>query len=495
MKLSFHRFSIPLSRLFVLGAAGLLSGCAAVGPDYQPPELELPDRWTQSVRDEFSSGEPALEAWWKIFDDPVLDQLIEDADAGNLGLQVALSRIQEARSQYAIARGEYVPQIDGAGSAGWTRVSEGTAPTLPQGLSREDTLFSLGIGVAWELDFWGRIRRSVESADASYASQLEAYRDTLVVLYADVAATYFELRSLQERILYALRNAAAQRETLDLTRSRSAAGLAPDLDVRQAELNLAVTSSAIPALRAQLVQAKNRLAVLSGQAPGTLDEMLSATLRPPDPPPEVLVDVPANVLRQRPDIRKAERDLAAQHARIGVATAALYPTFALPGAFTLEAFDGGDLLDSGSLTYGFGPAFQWNLFSGGRIRNAIEVESARTEQLLVAYEQTVLLALEEVENSMAGLAEERVRHGFLLAAVDAAQASVDLVKSLYRTGLTDFQNVLDMERELATQQDRLANSRGVLGKTTVRLYKSLGGGWQHDLHPPATGPLLEEKNP
>ena len=470
-------FRRRICTIFSAAVVGLMIGCASVGPDYVQPQPDLPDAWSQALLDEFSSGESSIQSWWSVFEDPALDRLIQEANEGNLDLKIAVARIEEARAQYAIARGERFPDIDGSGSAAWTRSSEETAPVLPVGLDREDSLFSLGASAAWELDFWGRIRRSVESADAAFESTLENYRDVLVVLYADTASAYVDVRSFQARIDYAGNNVTAQRETLQLTKDRMKAGLVPELDVRQAELNLAVTESTIPQLRTQLTQAMNRLAVLTGQNPGSLMDLFTSAADIPAPPKEVMVALPVDLVRQRPDIRRAERDLASQNARIGVAKGNLYPIFTLPGTFTLEALDAGEVLNSGSLTYGFGPAFRWNLFDGGRVRNAVKVEEARTRQALHRYENAVLLALEDVENAMVALAEERKRNAHLQTAVDAAEDSAGLVKELYRTGLTDFQNVLDMERALAAQQDQFASSSGSLSKNCVRLYRALGGGW------------------
>ncbi len=464
-------------RLGAIAVVCLFSGCAMVGPDYVRPEIPLPDAWNEAVQEEFSSGAPALQTWWSSFGDPVLDDLIAKSDEGNLDLKVAVARLDEARARYAIARGERLPDIDGSGAAGWTRSSEDTVPSIQPGLDREGELFSLGAGISWELDLWGRVRRSIESADAAFQSSLEDYRDVMVLLYADVASAYVDVRSLQARLEYAVNNATAQRDTLQLTKDRYKAGLVPELDVRQAELNLATTSATIPQLRTLLAQAVNRLAVLTGQHPGSLKELLASTAAIPAPPAEVMVSLPADLLRQRPDVRRAERVLASQNARIGVATGDLYPIFSLTGTFALEALDADGVFDGGSLAYGFGPAFRWNLFDGGRVRNAVKVEEARTRQALHRYENTVLLALEDVENAMVGLAEERKRNVHLQTAVSAAQDSAGLVKELYRIGLTDFQNVLDMERALTAQQDQFATSSGSLSINCIRLYRSLGGGW------------------
>ena len=454
-----------------------LTGCVTVGPDYEAPDTSVTEAWSQALAKDFSGEEPALQSYWKVYEDELLNKIIDKATVGNLNLKVALARIQEARAQRGVAEGELFPTIDGTGSAFRTRKSEDTVPDIPSDLDRNASFFQGGTTIDWELDLWGRIRRSIESADATEQASIEDYRDTLVLLYAEVASNYIEVRALQARITYAERNISAQKETLELTKNRNQAGLAPDLDVKQAELNLAQTEARIPPLRAALMQTIHRLGILTGEPPGALYQDLKESRDVPLPPEETAVGLPVDLLRQRPDIRRVERELASQHARIGVAKAALYPTFTLPGSFVMEATVFDKMFNTDNLAFEFGPSFRWNLFAGGRIRNAIRVEEARTQQALHLYQQTVLDALEEVENAMVDLSEERLRLTSLQRAVSAADTSVDLVKTLYRSGLTDFQNVLDMQRELTAQQDNLAASKGILGQNFVQLYRALGGGW------------------
>ncbi len=427
---------------------------------------------------DFESTTPTLSSWWTRYEDPTLNSLITLTAAGNIDLKIAVERINEARHRLGISKGERLPQVNGTAAALTTRTSEATLPFLPDGIDRESSLYQLGGSVGWELDLWGRVRRSIESADAAYAGTGESYRDLLVILYAEVATTYIDTRSLQERIRLSTRNAKLQGDMLKLSIDRNKAGLVPELDVRQAELILAITKSSIPSLRVQLARSINRLSVLTGQAPSALHDTLSGAGKIPIPSGTIAVGLPTDLLRQRPDIRQAERTLASQHARIGVTKAGLYPSFTLPGTLALEAPNTSDLLESGSLTYRFGPSVRWNLFDGKRTRNAIKVEESRTEQSRLAYEKTVLTALEEVENAMVSLAEERIRNENLTAAVTAAELSTKQVGDLYRAGLTDFQNVLDMQRSLTSQQDTLATSNGTLSKNYAQLYKALGGGWK-----------------
>ncbi len=466
--------------LIPLLALGLVTACATVGPDYAPPESEVPDSWHQELTKGLSEGEAALQTWWTIFDDPVLDSLIDRAAEGNLDLRIAFARIQEARALRGVAAGERMPDLDGTGAAARSRVSEEIVPVLPD---RTDNFFGIGLDASWEIDVWGRIRRSIESADAGFEASVENYHDVLIVLYADVASTYVEVRTLQERLRLARGNVDIQRQTVQLTKDRYEAEIASLLEVRQAELNLASTEAVIPSLDIFLYRAIYRLGVLLGQRPGALYEELASPASVPRPSEDTMVGLPVDLLRRRPDIRRAERDLAAQTARIGVATADLYPRFSLSGTFTLEATDIEDLFESGSRAWGLGPAFRWNLFDGGRVRGLIQVEEARTEQALNIYENTVLLALEDVENAMVAYTQESERRDALARSVVASEESVDLVVTLYKTGLTDFQNVLDMERALFQQQDLFAQSEGDVVQNLIRIYKALGGGWASESQP------------
>ncbi len=458
----------------------LLGGCVTVGPDYEAPQPETPDRWHQQLVEGLARGEAGLRTWWTVLDDPLLDDLIERAGAGNFDLREAVARIQESRARLGIASGERFPDVDGTGAAQRDRLSEGTFPMVVPPGNRSDNLLSLGVDSSWEIDLWGRITRSVESAEAGFGASVEDYRDVLVLLYAEVATVYVDVRSFQARIRFAEGNVETQRGSLQLTSDRNRAGLVGDLDVRQAEQNLASTEAFIPQLRQALAAAVHRLGVLLGEPPATLYAQLAAPAEIPAAPPEVMVGVPTELLRQRPDVRRAERALAAQTAQIGVAQADLYPRFSLVGQFAFDAIRANDFLTSPSRAFAFGPAFRWNLFDGGRVRNNIRVQDALTEQLLARYENTVLLALEDVENSLVAFVQESVRRDALERSVLAARQAVSLVDTLYRTGLTDFQNVLDTQRTLFEQEDALAASEGLVVQNLVSIYRALGGGWSPD---------------
>lgn len=448
-----------------------LAGCSwQVGPNYSEPEVVVDDEWHQSL---VANGDQAdLSRWWERLNDPELTALIDTTEQNNLDLKVSSARIQESRALLRVVSGSRVPDLDALGTG--QRQGTRAQPGLP---SSTQTFRQTGIEAAWEIDLWGRVGRSIESATASLEASIEDRRDLSVVLYADVASTYVQLRTLQERLRLARANVALQQETLELVTARHKAELAPDLELRQAELNLASTEAVIPSLNAALAQTMHRLSVLLGAQPGSLHTRLEPSNGLPILPTVLEVGVPADLIRRRPDLRRAERQLAAQTAQVGVATAALYPNFSLTGAFDFAAVTGG-LFERDNRAWSFGPFFSWNLFDGGRVRGTIQIEEARTEQLLIAYEQAILRALQDVEDSMVGYAEERQREAALSKAVDAAEEADRLVRELYKRGLTNFQNVLDTQRTLFGQQDLLAESRGNVLLNLISIYRALGGGWE-----------------
>jgi multidrug efflux system outer membrane protein len=451
----------------------VLNGCVSVGPDYEAPDSAIPDAWHSAVEDEFKSGAPGLQSWWTVFGDDTLNGLITRAATNNLDLLTAAARIEQAAALRGVSASRFWPEITAGGSASAVQATE--AKTIP-GADRQGELYNASLGMAWELDLWGRVRRSVESADASLQASVENYRDIMVLLYADIAANYINVRTLQERIHFAESNLEAQSKTLELTRNRFDAGLVPALDVAQSELNKSRTTSIIPPLRQQLTEAINRLSVLMGEMPYALQQELDPAKPIPSAAGVLAVGVPAELLRQRPDIRRAERELAAQNALIGAAKAELYPTLTLPGTLAVES-SGGNLFSGGNTFYSFGPQLRWSIFNGRRIRSQVDAERAATKAALLSYEKTLLTALEEVEDAMAAYANERDRIQSLEVAAASASKSVDLVTELYTSGLTDFQNVLNMEQALLTQQDLLATSKGLVSTYLVGVYKALGGGW------------------
>ena len=478
-----------LLMMIAVGFALTLSGCT-VGPDYVQPEIEEPDAWHAAAVEGLEEGEATLQTWWQVFDDELLNDLVLRSAGGNLTLREALWKVEEARALRGVVSSNRKPQVGFEADANRSQPSENGifSPIAGDEGFEAGNQFTAGFGASWELDVFGRIRRQVEAADAAAQASVEAYRDVLVSLYAETALAYLNVRTSQERWRIAHANVDAQETTLQLTKDRFDSGLVSALDVSQAESNLANTYSLIPVIERDLNEALNRLAVLLGEHPGALHAELDQEVEIPQEPEAVAIGLPTELLRQRPDVRRAERLLASQIAQIGVATADLYPTFSLAGFLGLEALGLGDLASSDSVTWNIGLPIRWNIFSGGRIRSQIRAEEARSNQLLARYEQTVLNALEESENAMVAYAKEVQRREHLSRAVNATQRSLALVLTQYTAGLTDFQNVLDTQRTLLLREDDLAVAEGLVVGNLVRLYRSLGGGWDPDTAEPPVAP-------
>lgn len=455
-------------------AAGLaLAGCT-VGPDYTRPDVETPAAWNA----ELAMGANAMQTdpatfarWWQRLDDPLLSQLVEQAMAKNTDLRSAEARLREARARRGLSAADRFPTLEASANASRTRSSEET------GSGNTNELYSAGFDASWELDLFGGKRRALEAAEATLEASEADLQDVQVSLVSEVALNYVELRTYQHRLQVAEANLGAQEETYDLTRWRAMAGLTTELDVAQARYAMEQTRSQIPPLRAGLEQAKNRLAVLLAEPPGNLEHRLAGVKPIPVAPLEIAVGVPADVLRNRPDVRNAERQLAAQTAQVGVATAARYPSFNLFGSIGLESLSLDRLTNSGARTSSVGGNIAATIFDAGRLRQNVEIETAIQEQALVNYEATVLTALEDVENALVDYANEHERRSALVSATEAAETAATLAKEEYASGLSDFQSVLDTQRSLLSLQDELASSEGEVTSNLIRLYKALGGGW------------------
>ena len=472
----FHPLLVTAGILLLLS----LQGCIAVGPDYDAPAIKTPDTWGLKINQQISKeSEAPLQTWWSIFDDPVLDELIERSRKNNLDLKIAVSRVRESRALLRIANGGEQPLINANGNAQRTEASDNglMAPVARFGSTKSHALFQLGVDASWEIDVFGRIRRTIESAGAGYQASIEDYRDVMVTLFAEVALAYIDIRTAQQLLDIAKSNAEDQRKSMVLAKDQYDTGLSSKLDVTQAKANLATTEAMIPPLQLSLTHALNRLAVLLGQYTGELLPELQEVKPLPVPGKGIETGVPADVLRQRPDIRKAERLLAAQTAQIGVATAALYPRFSLGGSFALQSRQFDTLFNSSSATWLLGAPMQWNLFSGGQVQGNIQVQEEKTRQLLLRYENSVLSAIEEVENAISGYDLHQEQSRYLREAVSATAESVDLVLTQYTNGLTDFNNVFVTQRELLAQQGKLLASEARTVINLVSLYKALGGGW------------------
>lgn len=463
---------------WVWGLAGL-AGCT-VGPDYVKPEVETPAAF-EAQQDKAAAagagGAADLVAWWKKLGDAKLDELVARALEENKDLRLASARVLEARGQRGVTASELVPTLNQTGSYSDNRSSKGggTGRGIP---GTESDFFVLGLESSWEIDLWGRIRRNVEAADASIGATMEARRGVIVSLLADVATNYVNLRSFQQRLLIALQNVKTQSDTLGLTESRFKAGLTSELDVARARTNLATTQSQIPTLQAGVRASIFRLSTLIGRPPGVLVAELDPTGTIPKGPGQIPAGLPSELLLRRPDVRQAERELAAATARIGVATADLYPRFSLTGSFGFANAQAGHQFDSPNRFWSFGPAYSWPIFQGGRIRSNIRVQETRTEEALLVYERAVLLAFEDVERSMVNFAREQDRRGYLAEAVASADRSTVLATDLYSKGLADFISVLDAQRQLFQLQDQLVASESTVTTNLISVYRALGGGWE-----------------
>ena len=426
--------------------------------------------------------EPSLASWWKSFNDPQLDSLVERAVRTNQDLRIAEARVREARALYRIASSQLWPTVDAGSSYARQNQSKnqpvlGSLP-MPPGIPYENNVYQAGFDASWEIDVFGGNRRAVEAGKAEVAAAEFGRRNVLVTLLGEVARNYVELRGCQRRLEIATNNLKTQEEALALTQDRFNKGLTSDLDVQQAKTLLANTGAVIPALEDGIQGYIHRLGVLLGQPPEALLAELAAPAPIPSAPPLVPAGLPSDLLRRRPDIQLAERQLAASTARIGVATADLFPKFSLTGVAGYEGTSASDWFSGGSKFWSLGPTVQWRVFDAGRIRANIRVQNARQEEALAAYEETVLMSFEDVENSLVAYAKEQIRRRSLEDAVTSSQDSLHLANQLYSNGLASFINVLDAERSLYQAEDALVQSDKAVTQNLISLYKSLGGGWE-----------------
>lgn len=459
---------------------GLVLGGCAVGPDYRAPQPDVPAQWGAAA-DARALDAAVLAEWWRQFQDPLLDALVADALAANLDLATARAQLREARARRGLAGAQLGPTLD-ASVTGSRSTSEDAAG---DDMTRE--LYTAGFDAAWELDVFGGLRRGVEAAEADLGAGLESLRDVRVTLAAEVARNYVELRTAERRLAVTAASVAAREESYALTQWRLQAGLVSELDAAQARTELESARAALPALRTAIVEARNRLAVLLGRAPGELQARLAAA----DVPlagSAAAAGIPADVLRMRPDVRAAERQLAAQTARLGQAEAARYPSVRLSGSIGLEALSFSALGDNGADTRSLLGSVTAPIFHSGRIAADIEIQDALLEQARLAYQAAVLTALEDVENALVNVANAGQRRAQLALATEAAREALAIAEQRYATGLADFLSVLDSQRTLLNLEDQLAGSTGELATAQIQLYKALGGGWSPASDPaPAAG--------
>lgn len=452
----------------------MLSGCVQVGPDFQTPPTPWLQGWSTPALELGSARASAADfrQWWRVFEDPTLDALLDEADANNSDLRVAGLRVVEARAQLAIAHTGRYPQL------GRLRSETLYLKRDQSGTGARDSVFwqsSPGFDMAWEIDFWGRFSRAIESADATYFASRANYFDAQVLLRAQLADTYFALRTSQARLKVALENASRQARSLEITERLFRHGENDELDWQQARTQYMATQATIPEFEDQVNALRNTVCALIGRPPGPLPELVarSGQLRLPDR--AVLQDVPANLLLRRPDIRAAEQGVAAQSALVGVAEADLYPSISLRGTIGWTLVSAHGLPDSFDIAAG--PGLLWDLFDYGRRKDAVQIEDARLQQLIELYRQQVRQAAREADDAASGLVRALDSARLRAGAAEAAERSLTLASAQYREGFADFQRVLDSQQLLLQQQDGYLVSRGNAVSSLVALYKALGGGW------------------
>ncbi|GLK79856.1 efflux transporter outer membrane subunit [Methylopila turkensis] len=470
----------------------LLAGCA-VGPDYRTPSLAMPVSWKGEAA-KTRPARPQLSQWWRNLGDPLLNALVDEAVAGNLDVASAKAAIREARATRRQAVGGLFPTVDGTADADRTKTA---ATQTGTGASVTASTFQSGFDASWELDLFGATRREVEAATYGVDAANEELRSTLLTLVGDVAQNYVEARGYQARIALARRTAASQRETAGLTRQKLEAGSASSVDAANAAGLAATTAAEIPSLESSLAQSIHRLGVLTGRSPASLSPRMAATKPIPSPRRPPAAGLPADVLLTRPDVRRAERQLAQYTAKIGQAEAALYPSVSLTGSISTTSSKIGDLAKRSTIGWSYGPSVNVPLFQGGSLRAAVDVAKAQRDQYFVAFKASVLTALEDVENALVSLAKERQRAGQLATAASNYREAARLARELYRAGSSDFLDVLDAERSAFEAEDALLQSRVLAATDYVALNKALGGGWDRpvDVSKPevvdvATGPRL-----
>jgi NodT family efflux transporter outer membrane factor (OMF) lipoprotein len=469
--------------------SGLVSACAPVGPDFVRPDSEANEQWSDYAREEFQFAPQDAVEWWGVLNDPVLDQLVAAARQNNNNIRIAGLRVLEARAALGVALGNRYPQAQVlAGDATALGLSESNANFSPAA-DLNYTQYNLGVSASWELDFWGKFRRGIESADANLLASIASYDDALVLLTAQIADIYTVIRTTEEQLRIARENLVLQERSYDIVEVLYRHGASNELDVQQAQTLLLSTRATIPSLEITLRQSHHALATLLGLPPADLSQALGGEGLIPEVPKQIMVGVPADMLRQRPDVRRAELQAMSQNAQVGVAKSGLYPSFSIGGSLGLAASGDtnttrtgdsgiGELFRSDSVTYAVGPSFVWPFLNYGRIKNNVRVQDARLQQALVQYRESVIQAAREVEDAMAGYIGSQEQDAILTETVESARRSTELSMIRYQEGFADYQRVLDAQQALFGQQQRYVQNKGFAIRSLIAVYKALGGGWQ-----------------
>jgi len=462
-------------RLRLLAPLLLAAGCTSVGPEYVRPEVAVNPDWLATEQEQFDTSPAELAQWWQKLNDPILDELIATAVLQNNGIRIAGLRVLEAQANLNIATGNRFPQVQAI--TGDASITDSGDVTVQQ--------YSLGAGLSWEIDFWGRFSHGIEAADANYLATVASYDDVMVMVIATVADAYVLIRATEEQLRLAQDSLTLQQRSYEIVDVLFRNGSSSELDALQARTLLLSTEATIPELEATLRKAKNALSVLLGIAPALLDQTFGGSGIQPSVPDSIALGLPTDLLRQRPDVRQAELQAIAQNALVGVATANLYPSFSLTGFLggSSRNVDSGNttidnLLTSDSSAFSLGANFVWPFLNYGRIRSNIEVQDARLQQALVAYQEAVIQGAREAEDALVSLSSTQAKDIILTESVTIAQRSADLAFLRYQEGFADYQRVLDAQQALFAQQQRYAANRGEVVRSVIKIYRSLGGGWQ-----------------
>lgn len=462
-----------MHKVVPLFALVLALGACAVGPRYTPPEIDAPEAYDRAEA-EVNAPEEPVARFWEQFQDPLLDRLVADALAANHDLRIAVARLEEARALARIARRDLFPTVTSSASYTDSRTSGAQFPGLGGDQSFDTEVYDVGFDAFWELDLFGRVRRTNEARRAELEAAAGDLVSAQVSIASEVARSYFELRGFQEQLAVARRNAENQRSTLELTQARLDAGSGTEFDTSRAAAQLHTTLARIPGLQAAIIATINRIGVLTGRQPQVLRAELETDAPMPALPDRIAVGTPEALLRRRPDVRAVERRLAAATARVGVAVADLFPKITLGHGFGWSATEFDELGEDASERWSLGPLITWPAFDFGRVRAQVGVADAQLDATLAGYEQTVLRALEETESALARYAHQRREVAELRAAAEQSANAARLARLRYEGGVADFLQVLDAERTLLEAEDRLASSRTAAATALIALHKALG---------------------
>lgn len=463
-----------ISQKIALILTVLLAGCA-VGPNYQRPEVALPERYVEP-HDSEDVNEEALKRWWTTFNDPLLDVYVHEMLSQNYDLKIAVEKVNEVRALYQIEAADLYPKVDMTADERRSRLSQSLFDTPFMGPPYQN-LYRAGFDASWEVDIFGKLRREKEAAYYEYEAEIDSARDVYITLLSELASTYIEIRSYQQRIALSIEDIAIQKELLALAESRFAAGLDSEIEPQQIKFTLEETEAILPELQTNYRHAIHRLAVLLGKPPEGLHHDFDEIKPIPVSVATIPMGMPSDLLRRRPDIRQAERTLAAATANVGSAIADLFPRFSLLGNFGFESNRSNNWFKARSRTWSFGPSMEWPILYFGRIRANIRAQNAKQQQALLAYEQTILTSLEDVENALVSYYKEDERVYRFEKQVESSRRTYMLTKDKYMSGLVDFSDLLDADRKRVEAENNLVDSTQAFSTHLVSLYKSLGGEW------------------